>query len=71
MRDKGHILQLASVDHLIRHAGASRVSVTAKEELRKILEEFAIKLSRKAIKFASHAGRTTVRGEDISLAAKS
>ena len=68
MKDKGHILQLASVGHLIKAAGAYRVSLTAKKELRRVLEEYALELSRKAIKFASHASRLTVKGEDISLA---
>jgi len=70
MKEKGHILQLAPMDHLLRKAGAYRVSLTAKKELRNLLEDFAIELSRKAIKFASHAGRTTIKGEDILLAAK-
>lgn len=68
MREKGHILQLAPMDHLIRESGANRVSDSAKRELRKIIESFALNLSRKAIKLANHAGRTTVKGEDISLA---
>ena len=52
-------------------AGAYRISLSAKEELRTILEEFAINLSGKAIKFAKHAGWTTIKGEDLSLALKS
>ncbi len=71
MKEKGHILQLAPMDHLMRKAGASRVSITAKKQLRDLLEDFAVELSRKAIKFASHAGRTTIKREDVSLAAKS
>jgi len=63
-------LQLATMDHLLRKAGASRVSLTAKKELRKVLEEFALEVGRKAITFANHAKRTTIKGEDVSLASK-
>ena len=70
MREKGYILQLAPMDHLLRKAGAYRVSLTAKKALRNVLEELAIKLSRKAIRFANHAGRTTIKGEDVLLASK-
>jgi len=68
MRGKEYILQLATMDHLLRKAGAYRVSSTAKEALRKVLEEFALELSENAIKFANHAGRTTIKGEDVLLA---
>lgn len=70
MKEKGHILQLAPMDHLLRKAGAERVSQTAKKALRQVLEEFAIILSRKAIVFANHAGRTTIKSEDVMLASK-
>ena len=68
VKEKGFVLQLAPMDHLMRKAGAYRVSETAKRELRKILEGFAVELSRKAIKLANHAGRTTIKDEDLSLA---
>lgn len=70
MKEKGHVLQLAPMDHLIRKAGAYRVSLTAKQALRDLLEDFAVELSRKAIKFAKHAGRTTIKSEDVLLASK-
>jgi histone H3/H4 len=70
MKTKVHVLQLAPMGRLLRKAGADRVSETAKQELREILEDFGIELSRKAIKFANHAGRTTIKGEDVSLASK-
>ena len=63
-------LPLAPVDRLIRKAGASRVSESAAEALREILEEIAIEISREAIELANHADRKTVTDEDIKLAAK-
>lgn len=62
------ILPLASVERIIRSAGASRVSEEASKELRDILENFGKEISSKAIKLASHAGRKTITAEDIKLA---
>ena len=61
-------LPTASVDKLIRKAGAYRVSPGAAEELASYLEEIAIEVGREAITLAEHAGRKTVKAEDIKLA---
>ncbi|KYK35577.1 MAG: histone family protein [Theionarchaea archaeon] len=63
-------LSTASVDKLIRKAGAHRVSVGASKELASHLEEAAIKVAREAITLAEHAGRKTVKAEDVKLALK-
>lgn len=63
-------LPLASVDKLIRKAGAHRVSEGAAKELALHLEETAIEVAREAITLANHAGRKTVKAEDIALAQK-
>ncbi len=63
-------LPLASVDKLIRKAGAHRVSEDAAKELAAHLEEIAIEVGREAITLAEHAGRKTVKAEDVSLARK-
>lgn len=65
-----HSIQLAPMNRLLRRAGAQRVSKSAKEVLRNLLEEFAVEVGRKAVKFAKHANRTTVKGVDIQLACK-
>jgi histone H3/H4 len=62
---------LATMYRIIKKAGAERVGDDAADEMRKILEEVGIMVSRQAVELASHAGRKTVRAQDIKLAAKS
>ncbi len=62
------ILPLAPVERLIRNAGADRVSEGAGIELARVLEDFGLEISREAIELAKHAGRTTVKDEDVRLA---
>lgn len=61
-------ISLSSMEKIIRDAGAERISPSACMALRDILEDIAREISKKAIKIAQHAGRKTVRGEDIRLA---
>ena len=63
-------LSTAAIHRLIEKAGAARVGDGAVETLREVLENIAVQISKDAIDFASHAGRRTVRAEDIKLAAK-
>ena len=60
----------AAIHRLIEKAGAPRVGDDAVEELKIILEEVAVKISREALELASHAGRKTVKAGDIRLAVK-
>jgi histone H3/H4 len=68
---KSHrLMPLATMEKIILEAGGERVSEDAKVELKRIIEERAIEIAEKAIKFASHAGRKTIKAEDIKLALK-
>lgn len=64
------LMPLASMEKIISEAGAERVSEDAKVELKRIIEEYSITIAEKAVKFAQHAGRKTVKSEDIKLAIK-
>lgn len=63
-------MPIAPIDRLIRKAGAERVSEEAAKILAEYLEEYAVELGKKAVEFARHAGRKTVKAEDIKLAIK-
>jgi histone H3/H4 len=63
-------LSTAAVRRLIEKAGAERVGDDAVEEMRRILEEYAVRVSKEAATLATHAGRKTVKAEDIQLVIK-
>ncbi len=63
-------LSNAPLHRILRKAGAARVSEEAVEELRKILEEIGMRVASQAIELAQHAGRRTVKKEDVEKAAK-
>ncbi|MDW3604145.1 MAG: NFYB/HAP3 family transcription factor subunit [Nitrososphaeraceae archaeon] len=58
------------MNRVIKKAGAERVSDEASDTLRTILEEIANNISKTAIDLAKHAGRKTIKSDDILLAYK-
>ena len=63
-------IPLATVDRLMRRAGAKRVSEDAARAMAEVVEERAIVIATEAVKLAEHAGRRTVRDVDVRLASK-
>lgn len=69
MTGKGE-LAIAAMHRICKKAGAERVSESAAKEMARVLEEIGLKIGREAIDFAMHAGRKTVKAEDIKIAAR-
>jgi DNA-binding protein len=63
-------LGLASMYRVIKKSGGDRVSEDAADELRKVVEAIAEKIARQAVELSIHAGRKTVKSEDVHLASK-
>lgn len=61
-------LPIAPVKRLLKNAGAARISDSAAEALAQVLEEYGEEVAANATKLAKHAGRKTVKAEDIKLA---
>jgi len=65
------LIPLAAMEKIIKKAANDiRVSDKAKAALKDVLEEKAEEIAEKAWRLAEHAGRKTVKKEDIKLAAK-
>ena len=63
-------LAVAPMHRICKKAGADRVSEAAAEELAKVLDEIGVKIAKESIDYAMHAGRKTVKAEDIEIAAR-
>jgi histone H3/H4 len=63
-------LPLAAVVRIAKKSGAERVGSDAAAALIAQSEEYIAELVKKANKFAMHAGRKTIKEEDVELAAK-
>ncbi len=63
-------LPLSAMEKIMKRVGATRVSDKSKVALKRVLEDIADSISRMAIDFARHAGRKTVKAEDVKLAIK-
>ena len=65
------LLPLAAMERVLKSVGAERVSDKAKEVLKKEVEKIVEGIAESAVRLSKHAGRKTVKEEDITLAYKS
>ena len=63
-------LPLAAMEKLLKVGGCERVGEDAKDALKEVLEQKAAEIAKKAMVYAQHAGRKTIKAEDIRLALK-
>ena len=66
----GPELAVAPMHRICKKAGADRVSESAAKELAKVLDGIGVKIAKEAMDYAMHAGRKTVKSEDIEIAAR-
>jgi histone H3/H4 len=64
-------LPIAAVVRIAKKNGAERVGSDAAEALVVKAEKYIATLTKEANKLAEHAGRKTIKKEDVDLAAKS
>ena len=70
MPRKRSIIAAAPMADILKQAGAERVAEPAAQALAELVKEYTFEVAKDAVKFAKHAGRKTVKREDIELARK-
>jgi len=60
----------ASLERLLKRAGAERVSGPAIEAMAEAVNDYGVAIARRAVELARHAGRKTVQRDDVKLAAR-
>ena len=63
-------LPKAPVARIMKSVGATRISGDAVALVNEAMENYGIALATKANDYAHHAGRRTVKAEDVKLALK-
>ena len=67
---KSSELGLSAMYRILKKSGAQRVSNESADELRRVVEEIAEAIAKNAVEDANHAGRKTVKADDVKLASK-
>ncbi len=65
---KSSELGLSAMYRILKKSGAQRVSDESAVELRRVIEEIAEAVAKNAVAMSNHAGRKTVKAEDVKLA---
>ena len=67
---KSSELGLSAMYRILKKSGAQRVSEESAAELGRVIEEIAEGIAKNAVDVSNHAGRKTVKAEDVKLASK-
>ena len=67
---KSSELGLSAMYRILKKSGAERVSDESADELRRVVEDVATEIAKGAVDMTKHAGRKTVKSEDVKLASK-
>ena len=67
---KASELGLSAMYRILKKSGAERVSDESANELRRVIEEIAEAIAKNAVDMSNHAGRKTVKADDVKLASK-
>ena len=67
---KSSELALSAMYRILKKSAAERVSDESADELRRIIEDIATEIAKGAVDLTKHAGRKTVKSEDVKLASK-
>ena len=67
---KSSELGLSAMYRILKKSGAQRVSDESAIELRRVVEEIAEAIAKNAVDMSKHAGRKTVKADDIKLSSK-
>jgi len=67
---KSSELGLSAMYRILKKSGAQRVSDESAVELRRVIEEIAEAIAKNAVEMSGHAGRKTVKADDVKLASK-
>lgn len=63
-------IPVAPFERIMKRAGAERTSEDGLVAIRDAVEDYAEALAKKSIVYAKHAGRKTIKAEDVKLAMK-
>jgi histone H3/H4 len=61
---------LAPLERILRQEGGYRVSEEAVEKLRDVVEKLAREIAKVSVDMSKHAGRRTIKAEDVEVALK-
>ena len=63
------MLPLLPFEKIAKKAGIRRMSRDALEELRDVMDEYALELAEQAVRISRHANRRTVMEDDVRFVA--